>query len=229
MAAAAERVGRAPTEIRLLPISKTVSPDRVRLAARAGCHTFGENKVQEARQKSQDLADLDVAWSLVGHLQTNKVRDVAAFVTEFHALDSLRVAEALDRRFQKLGRGLDVYVQVNTSAETSKYGLPPQDVLPFLTELPRFSSLRVRGLMTLAVFTSEVDRVRGCFRLLRTIRDQARDLERHLIGPGELSMGMSGDFETAIEESATLVRIGQDIFGSRPLPDSHYWPPTSPS
>lgn len=221
---AAASVGRSPSEVRLLPVSKTVPEDRVRLAVAAGCHELGENKVQEAKRKSESLADLGVAWSVIGHLQTNKARDVAAFASEFQALDSLRAAAALDRRLQAAGRSLDVYVQVNTSAEPQKYGLPPEELEAFLRELPQYSSLRVRGLMTLAIFTSDIPRVRTCFTLLRTLRDRMRDIDPTLVGDGGLSMGMSGDYEVAIEEGATVVRVGQAIFGARQVPDSHYWP-----
>ncbi|WP_454295794.1 YggS family pyridoxal phosphate-dependent enzyme [Salana multivorans] len=224
IAAAAERAGRDADEVRLLPVSKTVPNDRVRLAVAAGCHELGENKVQEAARKHRELADLDVAWSVIGHLQTNKARDVAAFAAEFQALDSTRLAEALDRRLQAAGRSLDVYVQVNTSAEESKFGLEPAAVPAFLAQLPHYSALRVRGFMTLAVFSADETRVRECFRVLRRIRDEARDADPDLVGPGDLSMGMSGDYEIAVEEGATCVRVGQAIFGSRATPDSHYWP-----
>lgn len=211
--AAAARAGRDPGEVRLLPVSKTVPSDRLRAAVATGMTLLGENKVQEAARKSQELVDLGVSWALIGHLQTNKARDVVAFATEFHALDSVRLAEALDRRLRAAGRGLDVFVQVNTSAEESKSGLPPEEVLGFLAELPRFETLRVRGLMTLAIRSDDAERGRACFRLLRALRDRARDQD--LIGPGELSMGMSGDYEMAIEEGATTVRVGQAIFGAR--------------
>lgn len=226
IAAAAGRSGRSVEEIRLLPVSKTVSEQRIRLAVQAGCDEFGENKVQEARGKHGNLADLDIAWSIIGHLQTNKAKDVTAFATEFQALDRLRVAQVLDRRLQAAGRGLDVYVQVNTSGESSKYGLPPEETLAFLGELPQFTALRVQGLMTLAVFTDNTDQVRACFARLRRLRDRAREQNPDLIGPGGLSMGMSGDYQTAIEQGSTVVRIGQAIFGGRPLPDSYYWPAT---
>lgn len=224
MARATERAGRDASEVRLLPVSKTVPEDRLRMAVQAGCHVLGENKVQEAKRKYHNLADLGLSWSVIGHLQSNKAKDVAAFADEFQALDSLRVAEALDRRLQAAGRSLDVYVQVNTSAEESKYGLPPDELLEFLAKLPQYTALRVRGLMTLALFTSDAERVRPCFTLLRALRDRARDLDPDLIGSGELSMGMSGDYETAIEEGSTVVRVGQALFGARTLPDSHYWP-----
>lgn len=229
IAAAAERAGRRSEEVRLLPVSKTVPEERVRLAIAAGCTLLGENKVQEAKRKHANLADLDVQWSVIGHLQTNKARDVAAFAAEFQALDGLRVAEALDRRLQAAGRELDVYVQVNTSAEESKFGLEPDEVPAFLQQLPAYTALRVRGFMTLALFTDDTERVRHCFRLLRAIRDRARETDPDLIGPGELSMGMSDDFEVAVEEGADCVRIGQAIFGARATPDDMYWPGATPT
>ena len=224
IAAAARRVGRAPADVTLLPVSKTVPTDRVRVAIESGMRLLGENKVQEAVRKNAETADLDVSWSIIGHLQTNKARDVAAFATEFQALDRLRVAEALDRRLQAAGRSLDVFVQVNTSAEDSKFGMPPEELPAFLEALPSYETLRVRGLMTLAVLTPDDARVRECFSLLRTLRDRAREDVPDLIGDGELSMGMSGDYEIAVEEGATCVRVGQAIFGARALPDSYYWP-----
>ncbi|MPN17506.1 Pyridoxal phosphate homeostasis protein [bioreactor metagenome] len=134
------------------------------------------------------------------------------------------MAAALERHLQAEGRSLDVFVQVNTSGEASKYGLPPDDVQDFIKELPAFPALRVRGLMTLALFSGEAERVRQCFILLRNLRDQLRLKAPASIGLNELSMGMSGDFELAIEEGATVVRVGQAIFGARAVPDSYYWP-----
>ena len=226
--AAARRAGRSPAEVRLLPVSKTVPEDRLRNAVAAGMHQLGENKVQEAKRKSENLRDLGISWSVIGHLQTNKARDVAAFADEFQALDSLRIAEALDRRLQAAGRGLDVYVQVNTSAEESKYGLTAEEVPGFLKQLAPYSGLRVRGLMTLALFSSDLAAVRACFVRLRTLRDRVRETDEALIGPGELSMGMSGDFETAVAEGATCVRVGQAIFGARAVNEEHYWPTGPP-
>ena len=225
IAAACQRAGRDPASVRLLPVSKTQPEARVRLAHAAGCRLLGENKPQEAYgkwQATQDLADL--RWSVIGHLQTNKARLVARFASEFQALDSLRVAEVLERRLQAEGRTLDVFVQVNTSGEASKYGLPPGEVTAFLRALPAFPALRVRGLMTLALLSSDAARVRECFMLLRTLRDRLRQEAPAGIALEELSMGMSGDFEIAIEEGATVVRVGQALFGARALPDGHYWP-----
>lgn len=228
IAAAAQSVGRDPYEVTLLPVSKTVSEERIRTAHAAGMRRLGENKVQEADRKAANLADLGIDWVVIGHLQRNKAKDVARFASEFQALDSLRVAAALDRRLQALGRGLDVLVQVNTSREPQKYGLPPEEVAGFLRELPAFSSLRVKGLMTLAEFSSDRERVRECFVTLRTLRDRLREDVPPGIQLAELSMGMSGDYELAITEGATIVRVGQAIFGARATPDSFYWPDSAP-
>ena len=214
IASAAERAGRDVAGIRLLPVSKTVPEERLRLAHAAGVTQMGENKVQEARRKARALADLGIHWVLIGHLQTNKAGDVASFADEFQALDSLRVAQALDRRLQAAGRGLDVYVQVNSSGEASKFGLEPAEVPAFLAALPVFSSLRVRGLMTLAARTGDQARVRECFRTVRALRDAG--LQDGTVGDGQLSMGMSGDLELAVEEGSTCVRVGQAVFGPRP-------------
>ena len=228
IAAACQRVGRDPASVRLLPVSKTKPQTSLRLAYAAGCRLLGENKVQEAFGKWESMQDLaDLRWSVIGHLQTNKARLVARFASEFQALDSLRVAEALDRHLQAQGRSLDVFVQVNTSGEASKYGLSPEAVPDFIQQLPVFSALRVRGLMTLALFSAEAERVRRCFILLRELRDRLRQSTPVGIELDALSMGMSGDFEIAIEEGATVVRVGQAIFGARPLPDSYYWPTRS--
>ncbi len=228
IASACRRVDRAPESVRLLPVSKTVDQARIRSCYQAGCRRFGENKVQEAHRKWQEMSDLpDIEWSVIGHLQTNKAKIVARFASEFQALDSLRVAESLERHLQVEGRGLDAFVQVNTSGEASKYGLPPEEVASFLRELRPFSALRVRGLMTLALFSSEAHLVRDCFVTLRGLRDRLRQNLPEGITLDELSMGMSGDYEIAIEEGATVVRVGQAIFGARAIPDSYYWPTAS--
>jgi len=223
--AACQRAGRDPASVRLLPVSKTKPQAVLRLAYAAGCRLLGENKVQEAQQKSQAMQDLvELKWSVIGHLQTNKAKIVARFASEFQALDSLRVAEALNKHLTSENRTLDVLVQVNTSGEASKYGLAPSEVADFIQALPHYPRLRVRGLMTLAIFSSEVEKVRQCFIALRELRDALRPQAPQGIDLNELSMGMSGDFEVAIEEGATIVRVGQAIFGARALPDSHYWP-----
>lgn len=228
IAAACQRAGRDPTSVRLLPVSKTKPEASLRAAYAAGCRMFGENKPQEAHHKWAAMADLnDLRWSVIGHLQTNKAKLVARCASEFQALDSLRVAAALDKRLQIEGRSLDVFVQINTSGEASKYGLHPDAAAAFLRELPAFSALRVRGLMTLALFSAEAEQVRACFVLLRELRDRLQQDAPNGINLSELSMGMSGDYEIAIEEGATVVRVGQAIFGARQTTDADYWPPAT--
>lgn len=213
---AARAAGREAGDVQLLPVSKTHPSAALRQAWLAGASrlgSFGENRVQEALAKSRDLADLPVRWSVIGHLQTNKVKDLVTFASELQSLDSLHLAQALDRRLQAAGRGLDVYVQVNSSGEASKTGLPPEEVLAFLAGLRACSSLRVRGLMTIAAHTTDTEEVRRCFRLTRELRDQA--LQDGTVGEGLLSMGMSGDLELAVAEGSTCVRVGTAIFGAR--------------
>lgn len=216
IAAACARAGRAPSEVRLLPISKTVPAHILRHAIPAGLTEFGENKIQEALGKAEEMADLPLRWSIVGHLQSNKAKYLARFATEFHALDSLKLAAELNRRMEAEGRDLDVFVQANTSGEPSKFGLEPTAVPDFVARLPEFPRLRPRGLMTLAIFSPDMERVRACFSILRRLRDET--------GLEHLSMGMSGDYEAAIEEGATIVRVGQSIFGARPAGSGPYWP-----
>lgn len=223
--AACRRAGRDPSAVRLLPVSKTKSNEILRMSYACGCRELGENKVQEARGKASALADLsDLRWSLIGHLQTNKAKYVARFAHEFQALDDLRTAELLNRRLQMEGRELDVFVQINSSGEPQKFGLAPEAANAFIQKLPQFEALHVRGLMTLAVFSKDNRRVRECFVRMRTLREQLRRSVPIGISVDELSMGMSGDFEIAIEEGASVVRVGQAIFGARNRPDSHYWP-----
>jgi len=224
IAEACIRVGREPSSVRLLPVTKTVPAERLRIAYAAGCHEMGENKIQEAREKSELLSDLNIRWAVIGHLQRNKAKYLARFANEFQALDSLKLAEELDKRLQNEGRAIDVYVQVNSSGEASKFGLAPENVRDFVMQLPSFSSLRIKGLMTLAIFSTDHDRVRACFVRMREIQTMLRQEAPDGLSFDELSMGMSGDYEIAIEEGATVVRVGQAIFGKRPLPDSHYWP-----
>ncbi|WP_176074692.1 YggS family pyridoxal phosphate-dependent enzyme [Brucella intermedia] len=221
IAVACLRSGRQPEDVRLLPVTKTVPAHILRFAFATGISDFGENKLQEARDKQAVLGDLAIRWSIIGHLQTNKVKYLVRLASEFHALDSVRLAEELNRRLDAQGRDLDVFVQVNTSGEASKYGLHPDDLTAFVERLPEYPRLKPRGLMTLAVFSADTERVRSCFRLLRALRDQAMAVHPGLT---QLSMGMSGDYEVAIEEGADVVRVGQAIFGPRPTDDAFYWP-----
>lgn len=210
--------GRDAAEVTLMAVSKTHPPEVMQEAYVSGQRLFGENKVQEAAAKAEQLAGLSqLRWAFVGHLQTKKVKDVVQFADEFHALDSLKVAQALDRRLQSTGRQLDVYIEVNSSGEESKFGLPPQDVQRFATELTHCQALHVRGLMTLAAASQDEQVVAGCFQRMRDLRRRLRDADAVAGSYDELSMGMSGDFELAIAYGATTVRVGQALFGSRRL------------
>lgn len=214
IAAAARRVDRDPAEVRLLPVTKTVHDERITWLGTTGLDLVGENKVQEALGKADDLARAGLRWAMIGHLQTNKARHVVGSAAELHSLDDLRLAEALDRRLQAIGEGLDVFVQVNSSGEASKSGLAPDDVADFAAALAPFTSLRVRGLMTLAVFSDDRALVAACFERMRAVQERLRQ-DVDAAAYAELSMGMSGDFELAVEHGATTVRVGEGIFGPR--------------
>jgi pyridoxal phosphate enzyme (YggS family) len=213
--AACRRAGRDPGSVRLMAVSKTHGPELVEEAYAAGVRLFGENRVQEAAEKAELVSGHpDLVWAMIGHLQSNKARTVAGFAREFHALDSIKVADALNRRLHETSRDLDVFIQVNSSDEPQKHGLHPEEVEAFAHDLVRFGTLRVRGLMTLAVLSDDRAAVESCFARMRTLQ---RDLQE-AGAPGsyqELSMGMSGDFELAIEYGATTVRVGEAIFGPR--------------
>ncbi|MBX6378170.1 MAG: YggS family pyridoxal phosphate-dependent enzyme [Clostridia bacterium] len=216
IARAAVQAGRRPEEVRLIAVSKTVPLARLRAAAAAGVRDFGENRVQELVMKADAWEDPPVRWHMIGHLQRNKARDVCLRVSLLHSLDSLRLAAELDRHLQKLGRRLPVLVQVNTSGEATKHGVAPDQLLPFLRELSHLDTLAVRGLMTIARQSADADVVRGCFRLLRELRDRALATGPEGMQLEELSMGMSADLELAVAEGATLVRVGTALFGPRP-------------
>ncbi|WP_091181798.1 YggS family pyridoxal phosphate-dependent enzyme [Microlunatus flavus] len=208
--------GRDPGEVRLLPVSKTHPPELLQAAYDAGVRLLGENRVQEAAEKADHFADRpDLRWAMIGHLQTNKARQVAAFADEFHALDSLKIARALHKGLHDLDRSLDVFVQVNSSGEAQKSGLAPGEVADVVAGLAELPTLRVRGLMTVAV-QQGVDgagerEVAACFERMVELRES---LPEHLCGR-ELSMGMSGDLALAIAHGATTVRVGQAVFGAR--------------
>jgi pyridoxal phosphate enzyme (YggS family) len=206
IARAAENAGRSPSEITLVAVTKTVDAPAIREAFAAGLRHFGESRIQEAREKLPHLSDLQPAptWHLVGHLQTNKAKTAAELFDVIHSVDSLKVAEAIS---QHSGSDKPVLVQVNVAGESSKYGFALQDTIAALEHIARLPHLRISGLMTIAPYTDDPEEVRPLFRRLRLMRDS--------LGLEHLSMGMSHDFEAAIEEGATLVRIGQAIFGER--------------
>jgi PLP dependent protein len=207
--------GRDRTEVRLLLATKTVEPARVRVAIEAGAALVGENRVQEVRPKFEALADLEYERHFIGHLQSNKINALVPYVSCVQSLDRLSLAKKLQTRLEREGETRDVLLQVNTSGEDSKFGMDPEALAGFATEVSRMDALRIRGLMTIGLFTVDVELARPSLRQLRQLGDQVRQLNLERATMDELSMGMSGDLEVAIEEGATIVRVGSAVFGSR--------------
>lgn len=215
IATAARNAGRAPEDVRLIAVSKTYPTEVVQKAVDAGITLLGENRPQELAEKAENISG-DVTWAAIGHLQRNKAREIARYAHEFHALDSLRLANALNSRLDNEdGKTLDVFIQVNTSGEEQKGGFQIDQVESFLPELAQFKNLRLRGLMTMAAFSNDETIVRPSFEKLRTLRDALVPNLPDGMTCNELSMGMSGDFEWAVAEGATTVRVGTAIFGHR--------------
>jgi pyridoxal phosphate enzyme (YggS family) len=214
IADAARRTGRREDAVLLVAVSKTVDLERIREALAAGVPALGENRVQEAADKIARLGR-PVPWHLIGHLQTNKVRDAVAAFDVVQSVDRLAVAEALSARAAGAGRRLDVLVQVNVGSEPQKGGFPPDRLRPSLEALAGLPGLRLRGLMTIPPLPRDPEDSRPHYREMGKLLDAARGWG---LGPefAELSMGMSGDFEVGIEEGATIVRVGTAIFGPRP-------------
>lgn len=213
---ACEKAGRDKNSVRLLLAAKTVPAERLRIAIEAGETLIGENRIQEFGLKNTELSDLVYERHFIGHLQTNKVKDVVKYdVHCIQSLDRIELMQKLDQRFQAEGRSIDVMVQVNTSFEESKFGLNPDDVFPFLKELRKLDTLKLKGFMTIGLYDADKEAVRPSYTRLKDIRDRA--IAEGLISPesNELSMGMSNDLETAIEEGSTIVRVGSAIFGAR--------------
>ena len=216
IASAAERCGRRQGEVKLVAVSKTHPAEVIRTAIQAGCKVFGENEVQEAEVKIAEVGREAAEWHLIGHLQSNKARRAVQLFDVVHSLDSIELAERLDRICIEEGRSrLSVFVQVDLAGESTKSGLPENEIDEMVRVLRRCERLAFEGLMILPPFYDEAERTRPFFRRLREIRDalaSAGAFEGH---GGELSMGMSHDFEVAIEEGATVVRVGTAIFGER--------------
>jgi PLP dependent protein len=207
VARAAARAGRRADDVLLIGVSKTVDLERIRAAVAAGIRALGENRVQEAKTKVETLGR-PVPWHLIGHLQTNKARDAVELFDVIHSVDRLELAREIDKRAQTGGRVVEALVEVNVAGEASKGGVAPDGLPALLDAMSAFGRLRVRGLMAIPPAVERADDARRWFSALRTLA------ERH--GLKELSMGMSADFEAAIEEGATMVRVGTAIFGARP-------------
>ncbi len=212
---ACERASRKPETVQLIAVTKGFGVERIREAVEAGIQDIGENFVQELRAKRQELNDPTVRWHFVGHLQSNKVKYIADFICLVHSLDHRSVAEEIDKRGARIGRVIEALVEVNTSGEKSKFGVYPEASLEFVKALARYKNLKVKGLMTIGPFVPDPEDSRPAFRTLRQLRDEIASAGIDNVEMRELSMGMTKDFEVAIEEGATLVRIGTAIFGPR--------------
>jgi pyridoxal phosphate enzyme (YggS family) len=215
---------RDPATLRLLLATKTVSAERIKEALQAGHSLIGENKVQEIKDKHAALADMPHEMHFIGHLQSNKIKDIVRYgVSCLQSLDRAELAEQLHRRLKDAGQTLDVLIQVNTSGEASKFGVAPEHCIELVRQVAQYPTLRIKGLMTIGLFSAEAEKVRPCFRRLRQLRDEVQGLNLAGVDARELSMGMSNDLETAIAEGATIVRVGTAVFGERSYPDSYYW------
>lgn len=207
--------GRNPEDVQLLLATKTVPAAKIKIAIEAGETLMGENKMQELRDKDFELKNMPVERHFIGHLQTNKVKDVLKYVSCIQSVDRLNLADELHKQLQNQNRKLDIFVQVNTSYEESKFGLPPDEVLSFIKKIKSYETLNIKGLMTIGLLDVEKQKMIPSLRLLRTIRDEIYEEGIEGLTDLKLSMGMSQDLELAIAEGSNIVRIGTSIFGNR--------------
>ena len=221
IARAAARVGRNPDSITLMAVSKTVEPERIKEAYAAGLRVFGENRVQEFESKSAALSDLkDAQWHLIGHLQSNKAKKAAELFHAVDSVDSVRLAEKINQAAVEANKKLGILIEIKVGQEESKAGIPldSPELEALLRAAPQLENLQIRGLMTVPPFTDDPEGARPYFRLLRDLRDKIAARKLPAIQMDVLSMGMSHDFEVAIEEGSTCVRVGTAIFGARRKP-----------
>jgi pyridoxal phosphate enzyme (YggS family) len=211
----AKACGRDPKTVRLVAVGKTQSADRVREAIRAGATIIGESYIQEARQKFEQLVDMTVQWHFIGHLQSNKAKYAVRIFDLIHSVDSIKLAEELNKQAQKIGKRQSILVQVNIGDEASKSGLAEKEAAGHITRIAEMENLQLRGLMTMPPFFDNPEKARPYFAALRRLRDAVVSNAKATSDTTELSMGMTGDFEVAIDEGATLVRIGTALFGAR--------------
>ena len=214
VAQAADRVGRPTDAVTLIAVTKTWPASVVQQAVDAGAHVLGENRVQEAQEKVGQVCG-PVSWHLVGHLQRNKVKVALGVFDLIHSVDSLRLAQEIGRRGVQAGTRVRALVQVNTSGEASKFGVEPDEAPDLIGQIAEMDGIAVAGVMTIGAFLPDPEAVRPEFVRLRKVRDQIARMRIPGVSMDELSMGMTNDFEVAIEEGATLVRVGTAIFGSR--------------
>jgi len=220
IAAAAAKSGRKAEDITLVAVTKTVDAERIKEAIRLGVTDLRENRVQEMVQKDGVNGEIPIKWHMIGHLQRNKVRDVLERADLIHSLDSVRLAEEIQKNAEKMGIIADVLIEINIAHESSKFGVEPKDAVDFANELEKFGNIRLRGLMCVAPFVGNAEENREYFRQMRKIFIDIREKDvytrnMNIWNMNILSMGMSNDYEIAIEEGANMVRIGTSIFGNR--------------
>jgi len=220
---ACEQSGRELSEVKLLLATKTVSAEKIQLAIDEGYHLLGENKVMEAQEKYEILKNENCQWHIIGHLQTNKIKYALKFADVIQSVDRMKLASKIQNRCEYDQRGINIFIQVNTSYEESKFGIAPEKAIEFIKQVSEFPRLHIKGLMTIGLLSSKDEKVRDCFKLLKEIQLKAQELQLENASFDELSMGMSNDLELAIEEGSTMVRVGTAVFGERPFPDSYYW------
>ncbi|MCH8018628.1 YggS family pyridoxal phosphate-dependent enzyme [candidate division KSB1 bacterium] len=214
IAEACRRSGRKSEEIELVAITKTVDVEQINEAIEAGIRVVGENRVQEAWRKFQEVGE-KAHWHMVGHLQTNKVKRVLQFADMIHSVDSVYLAREIQTQAKKLDRTIEILIQVNTSGEESKFGLEPEATIGAIEEVSTLPNLKIKGLMTIGAFLPNPEDVRPCFKLLHDLKDRVNERGITSVEIGTLSMGMTNDYEIAIEEGSTMVRVGTAIFGER--------------
>lgn len=214
IAEACRRSGRKSEEIELVAITKTVDVELINEAIEAGIRVVGENRVQEAWRKFQEVGE-KVHWHMVGHLQTNKVKRVLQFADMIHSVDSVYLAREIQTQAKKLERTIEILIQVNTSGEESKFGFEPEATIGAIEEVSTLPNLKIKGLMTIGAFLPNPEDVRPCFKLLHDLKDRVNERGITSVEIGTLSMGMTNDYEIAIEEGSTMVRVGTAIFGER--------------
>jgi pyridoxal phosphate enzyme (YggS family) len=224
IAEAALRASRNPEEIKLLLATKTVSADNIKVALEAGERIIGENKAQEIKSKYDELLGVPHQKHFIGHLQSNKIKELMRYdVTCIQSIDRLDLAEKLQARLEFEQKQIDVLIQVNTSNEESKFGVAPEGAIELTKQVSMLPNIHIKGLMTIGLFSAEEEKVRVCFKLLKSLQQQIVALNLSGVEMRELSMGMSHDLEFAIEEGSTMVRVGTAIFGKRIYADSYYW------
>jgi pyridoxal phosphate enzyme (YggS family) len=221
---AALAADRNPEEVKLLLATKTVSAENIKIALESGERLIGENRAQELKSKYTDLLDVPHQKHFIGYLQTNKIKDLLCYdVTCIQSVDRLDLAEKLQARLEFEKKEMDVFIQVNTSNEESKFGIAPEKAIELTKQVANLPNIHIKGLMTIGLFSAEEAKVRVCFKLLKDIQQQIVALNLPGVEMKELSMGMSYDLEFAIEEGSTMVRVGTAIFGQRIYADSYYW------